>query len=241
MGYIYLGKYFHRTGKELNLSEKKIGKTINLDQREHELGRTNSPIGYTYINAWDTGDDTDKVERQIHALLGHDRMEGTEWFEDKADDLNDRLSTFMDYGNHKRVELVDEEDTDANEVRKVSRDKLKENELKEKINEYLVGESFSFTRPNDFVQTITIKENGIHSSTNDKMYDKGKVHFAFADSFRQKLIEDGKITREEWNWNKVRKEHRGPTVNFWHNAKNNNGKTIMQRLLEVDKEKNNGV
>ncbi len=240
MGYIYLGKYFHRAGKELNLSEKKIGKTINLDQREHELGRTNSPIGYTYINAWKTGDDTDKVERQIHALLGHDRMEGNEWFEDKADDLNDRLSTFMDYGNYKQVELADEEDVGANETRKVSRDKLKENGLKEKINEYLVGESFSFTRPNDFVQTITIKENGIYSSTNDKMYDIGRVHFAFADSFRQKLIEDGKITKEEWNWSKVRREHRGPTVNFWHNAKNKDGKTIMQRLLEVDKEKKQG-
>jgi hypothetical protein len=135
-------------------------------------------------------------------------------------------------------EWFDESDEGAKVVRKVSRDKLKEDGLKEKINEYLVGESFSFTRPNDFVQTITIKENGIHSSTNDKMYDIGKVHFAFADSFRQKLIEDGKITKEEWNWNKVKKEHRGSTVNFWHNAKNNDDKTIMDRLIEVDKEKN---
>ena len=124
-------------------------------------------------------------------------------------------------------------------VRKVSRDKLKENELKEKINEYLVGETFSWTRPKDFVQTITIKANGIHSDTNNKMYGIGKVHFAFADSFRQKLIDDGEITKEEWNWNKVRKDLRGHTVNFWDHAKNKDGKTIMQRLLEVDKEKNN--
>ena len=44
------------------------------------------------------------------------------------------------------IVCYESEDADANEVRKVSRDKLKENELKEKINEYLVGESFSFTR-----------------------------------------------------------------------------------------------
>ena len=237
MGYIYLGEYYHKAGKELNLSEKKIGKTINLDQREHELGRTNSPIGYTYINAWNTGDDTDKVERQIHALLGHDRMEGTEWFEDKADDLNDRLSTFMDYGSYKEVELADEEDEQANVVRKVSRDNLKENGLKGKINEYLVGETFNWTRPKDFVQMITIKADGILSDTNNKTYGIGKVHFAFADSFREKLINEGTITKEDWNSKEVRDEHRGNTVNFWHHAKNKDGKTIMQRLLEVEEEK----
>ena len=239
MGYIYLGKYFHRAGKELNLSEKKIGKTINLDQREHELGRTNSPIGYTYINAWDTGDDTDKVERQVHALLGHDRMDGNEWFEDQADDLNERLSTFMNYGNYKEVSLKDEEDEQANVVRKVSRDKIRENELKGKINEYLVGETFNWTRPNNFVQMITIKADGILSDTNNKLYPIGKVHMAFAFPLRDKLIAEGKLPKEEWNSKKARDEYRGNTVDFWHHAKNKDGKTIMQRLIEVDKEKNN--
>ena len=253
MGYIYLGEYYHKAGKELNLSEKKIGKTINLDQREHELGRTNSPIGYTYINAWDTGDDTDKVERQIHALLGHDRMEGTEWFEDKADDLNDRLSTFMDYGSYKEVELADEEDEQANVVRKVSLDKVRSRALKDKLNEYLEGESFSFPRKKvDLNTTITIKADGIYSDTTDKTYTgkQNTPNYAFEDSFREWAITELKINpdRDTHYWydkeNEWGRHGDGLWRKYWEplpksgwNAKNKDGKSIMQRLLEVEEEK----
>ena len=51
------------------------------------------------------------------------------------------------------------------------------------------------------------------------------------------LIDEGKITKEEWNWHKVGKDIKGTKVDFWYHAKNKEGKTIMQRLLEVDKEK----
>ena len=225
MGYIYLGKYFHRAGKELNLSEKKIGKTINLDQREHELGRTNSPIGYTYINAWNTGDDTDKVERQIHSLLGHDRMEGNEWFEDRADDLNHRLSTFMNYGGYNEVELGQDKDADVNKVRKEEKDKTGDLLLRDNIKEWLEGETFHITRPKfDITLNVTIRQDGFYCKEDDTLYNS--LH----KSVTQPLLVLVKDRSKE-------EIVSGASINAWHSCKDENGKSIMQRLLEVKEEK----
>ena len=232
--YIYLGKYFHRNGTDMsNIVERKIGKTNNLNRREYELNDTKMPIGYTIVQAWKTGDRTDDIERAIHALLDHDRMSG-EWFNDRDDSLGARLSKFMKYQGIQEEDLPDDEDPIANQTRRIAKDRTKEDELKSKINEYLTGEQFTWTRPHNFVQTITIQTDGIHCDTNNKLYGIGKVHFAFADSFRQKLIDEGKITAEDWNSKQVRDDHRGPSVNFWYKAKDKNGKSIIDRLNEVD-------
>ena len=58
-GYIYLGEYYDVLGRELYTTDKKIGKTISLTQREYQLNRTKSPIGYkiTFYDHLDTGPD----------------------------------------------------------------------------------------------------------------------------------------------------------------------------------------
>jgi Meiotically up-regulated gene 113 len=117
--YIYLGTYYHtrhkgtisvidENGSYVTL-EKKIGKTVDLEQRETALNRTKSPIGYTFLRAWRTGDDTDRVELAIHALLDNVRSEG-EWFADDDDTLTERLTDFMIKMRYPEVALDDEDE-----------------------------------------------------------------------------------------------------------------------------------
>ena len=49
-GYIYLGEYYDLLGRELDTTDKKIGKTISLTQREYQLNRTKSPIAVSYTH-----------------------------------------------------------------------------------------------------------------------------------------------------------------------------------------------
>ncbi len=43
-------EYYDLLGRELDTTDKKIGKTISLTQREYQLNRTKSPIGYKIIS-----------------------------------------------------------------------------------------------------------------------------------------------------------------------------------------------
>ena len=63
-GYIYLGQYYDVLGRELNLSDKKIGLSIDPVGREYQLNRTKSPIGYSIIAVYKV-DDMNKVERML--------------------------------------------------------------------------------------------------------------------------------------------------------------------------------
>ena len=96
-GYIYLGEYYDLLGRELDTTDKKIGKTISLTQREYQLNRTKSPIGYKIISAYMV-DDMDKVEKLLHAILDSRRLVG-EWFKDEEDTLTGEFINFMNiYG-----------------------------------------------------------------------------------------------------------------------------------------------
>lgn len=96
-GYIYLGEYYDVLGRELDTTDKKIGKTISLTQREYQLNRTKSPIGYKIISAFKV-DNMDKVEKLLHAILDSRRLVG-EWFKDDEDTLTGEFINFMNiYG-----------------------------------------------------------------------------------------------------------------------------------------------
>jgi len=96
-GYIYLGQYYDVLGRELNLSDKKIGLSIDPVGREYQLNRTKSPIGYSIIAVYKV-DDMNKVERMLHAILDSRRVFG-EWFKDDEDTLTGEFINFMiDYG-----------------------------------------------------------------------------------------------------------------------------------------------
>lgn len=113
--YIYFGKYFHRHGKDIgNLNEIKVGRTIDLDQREYQLNNTKMTIGYTIVKAFQTGDDTKKVEAQLHAILPN-RLDG-EWFDQDNEDqtLIGRLVKFMLISGYPQVDLGLDSDEDVN-------------------------------------------------------------------------------------------------------------------------------
>jgi len=92
-GYIYLGEHYDIMGRELNISDKKIGKSIDPITREYSLNRTKSPIGYRIINVYRV-DNMDKVERMLHSILDSRRTHG-EWFKDDEDTLTGEFNSFM--------------------------------------------------------------------------------------------------------------------------------------------------
>jgi hypothetical protein len=91
-GYIYVGEYFHKFGKEMTLKEKKIGKTNSIlsipqiDDYAFSLDFTASDI-YLVENV-------DKMYEALTSVLEHDRLK-EDWFEDTDGDLKERVANFM--------------------------------------------------------------------------------------------------------------------------------------------------
>jgi hypothetical protein len=96
-GYIYLGEHYDVLGREISITDKKIGLSIDPVSRENQLNRTKSPIGYRIITAYKV-DDMNKVEKMLHAILDSRRVHG-EWFRDDEDTLTSEFISFMNiYG-----------------------------------------------------------------------------------------------------------------------------------------------
>jgi hypothetical protein len=119
-GYIYLGEYYDLMGREFPLSDKKIGKSINPVDRENQLNRTKSPIGYKIITVFKV-DQMDKVEKMLHAILDSRRLHG-EWFKDDEDTLTGEFINFMNIYGATSAQLTDlkEEMIQVTDVRLVA-------------------------------------------------------------------------------------------------------------------------
>jgi hypothetical protein len=119
-GYIYLGEYYDLMGREFPLSDKKIGKSINPVDRENQLNRTKSPIGYKIITVFKV-DQMDKVEKMLHAILDSRRLHG-EWFKDDEDTLTGEFINFMNIYGATSAQLTDlkEEIIQVTDVRLVT-------------------------------------------------------------------------------------------------------------------------
>ena len=117
--YIYIGQYFHYHGKDLQdlgITEKKIGKTGDLKQREIQLNRTKGTIGYTYAAAWEVSD-MNIVETLLHTAFDDNRLSG-EWFDDVNDDLIERVGKIITLAKlGVEVDLGLSKDNKVNEVR----------------------------------------------------------------------------------------------------------------------------
>jgi hypothetical protein len=92
-GYIYLGELYDVLGRELSIGDKKIGLSAQPLNREYQLNRTKSPIGYKIISAFKV-DNMYKVEKMLHAILDSRRVFG-EWFRDDEDTLTGEFVNFM--------------------------------------------------------------------------------------------------------------------------------------------------
>ena len=102
-GYIYVGEYFHKFGKDVP-TEKKIGKTDSLlhipqiDDYAFSLDFIASDI---YLV-----DDVEKMYNALTHILDHDQLK-EDWFEDTDGDLKDRVAKFMEAFGYKEVADVD--------------------------------------------------------------------------------------------------------------------------------------
>lgn len=115
-GYIYLGEHYDVLGREISITDKKIGLSINPVSRENQLNRTKSPIGYRIISVYKV-DNMNRVEKMLHAILDSRRVYG-EWFKDDEDTLTSEFINFMSaYGaeyyniEDKKESILETEDT----------------------------------------------------------------------------------------------------------------------------------
>jgi hypothetical protein len=92
-GYVYLGEHYDVLGREIAISDKKIGLSVNPISRENQLNRTKSPIGYRIISVYKV-EDMNKVEKMLHSILDSRRVYG-EWFRDDEDTLTSEFINFM--------------------------------------------------------------------------------------------------------------------------------------------------
>ena len=67
-------------------------------------------MGYTFVRAWKTGEDTAQVEKALHNILDDVRMDG-EWFEDVEETLVNRVAMFMRTMGYPEQALDENEET----------------------------------------------------------------------------------------------------------------------------------
>ena len=102
-GYIYVGEYFHKFGKQVP-TEKKVAKTDDLlkipqiDDYAFSLDFMASDI---YLV-----DNYEKMYDAIVALLDNDQLK-EDWYEDPDGDLKDRLARFMKSFGYVEIADVD--------------------------------------------------------------------------------------------------------------------------------------
>ena len=96
-GYIYLGEHYDVLNREIGISDKKIGLSINPINREQSLTKTKSPIRYRIVAVYKV-DNMRRVEKMLHSILDSRRVFG-EWFKDDDDTLEGDFVNFMNaYG-----------------------------------------------------------------------------------------------------------------------------------------------
>jgi len=96
-GYIYLGEHYDVLNREIGISDKKIGLSIDPISRESSLTKTKSPIRYRIVAVYKV-DNMRRVEKMLHSILDSRRVFG-EWFKDDDDTLEGDFINFMNaYG-----------------------------------------------------------------------------------------------------------------------------------------------
>ena len=102
-GYIYVGEYFHKFGKDVP-TEKKIGKIdslLNIPQIDDYAFSLDFHTPDIYLV-----DDVEKLYKALTTILDHDQLK-EDWFEDTDGDLKDRVAKFMDAFGYKEIADVD--------------------------------------------------------------------------------------------------------------------------------------
>jgi hypothetical protein len=113
-GYIYLGELYDVMGRQMDINDKKIGLSINPVQRENQLNRTKSPVGYKVVTVFKV-DNMNKVEKMLHSILDSRRTHG-EWFKDDEDTLTGEFINFMNAYEAEHFDMEQEKENSSVEV-----------------------------------------------------------------------------------------------------------------------------
>jgi len=97
MDYIYIGKFYHIKDKEMP-KEVKFGVTNNLSNREIQLNRTNSPIGYVITNAWEVPNNIKRedVELLVENIFSEYKYTSCEWYDVDPDYFIEKVKAHFD-------------------------------------------------------------------------------------------------------------------------------------------------
>ena len=102
-GYIYVGEYFHKFGKDVP-TEKKIGKTdslLNIPQIDDYAFSLDFTAADIYLV-----DNVEMIYTAITVLLSQDNIK-EDWFADSDNDLKDRIANFMKALGYSEIADVD--------------------------------------------------------------------------------------------------------------------------------------
>ena len=102
-GFIYVGEYFHKFGKDIP-TEKKIGKTdslLDIPQIDDYAFSLDFIASDNYLV-----DDVEKMYKALTHILDHDQLK-EDWFEDSDGDLKDRVAKFMEAFGYTEIADID--------------------------------------------------------------------------------------------------------------------------------------
>lgn len=227
--YTYIAQYYDVEDRKIAINDKKIGRTIDLSSRESALNNTKGPIRVFFRKAWNTGDDTLRVEKALHAILDNTNSDG-EWFKDDDESLVEMVSNFMTHLGYNEeslsLEIADEETENNIDISNdnLTQQKIISTDSLRKNLHLLVGETFSASRF-DIENSITVVKIqdgsiGFKSNLNGKIYNTG------GKAWTTPLKEYGVATNKDMG---------ACTINWWLTPKNGKGENPDQVLARKSK------
>ena len=171
-GYIYLGEHYDVLNREIGISDKKIGLSIDPISREQSLTKTKSPIRYRIVVVYKVNN-MRKVEKMLHSILDSRRVFG-EWFKDDDDTLEGDFINFMNaYGGE--IYKIEEVKAEQNVL-------IADNRLKDVVEKH--GSPLNLVRKYLGIEYgVVLDKNGLlHFNGNvfdtpNKLYNNGIVFY----------------------------------------------------------------
>jgi len=175
--YLYIGQYYHMGGKELP-DDFKVGVTSDLKNREYNLSRTNSPIKYILLRAWEIPSRIRRtdVEKLIELIFFDSKYDSCEWYNYDREEFQSKISLLLETLNtmikvddinfkeinlNSDVTIQDKIETDIRETKKSDWSNIRVNMDNTLIQNKVAAETFA-----DCIHLI-IQNVGIESVVRD--------------------------------------------------------------------------
>jgi hypothetical protein len=125
--YLYVAVYYDKKGREVSITDKKIGITKSPEEREKSLNYTKGPIGTTFVKLYefDGKETANIIEKSIFHNLLSDRNTDGEWFSDEDESIISMVETAIDglskSFNIKKMEIEGANNEETQTIRSASK------------------------------------------------------------------------------------------------------------------------